>query len=42
MVKLQLNEPLTDEQFALQQPPGAELKNLDQPHPSQGTDGRSQ
>ena len=42
MVKLQLNEPLTDEQFALQQPPGAELKNLDQQHPSQGTDGRSQ
>jgi len=30
MVKLQLNQPLTDEQFALQQPPGAEVVNLDQ------------
>lgn len=30
MVKLQLNQPLTDEQFALQQPPGAEVSNLDQ------------
>ena len=40
IVKLQLNEPLTDEQFALQQPPGAVFTNLDQkaqvtePHPS--------
>jgi len=30
MVKLQLNEPLTDEQFVLQQPPGAEVVNLSQ------------
>jgi outer membrane lipoprotein-sorting protein len=30
MVKLELNRPLTDEQFALQQPPGAETTNLDQ------------
>lgn len=30
MVKLQLNQPLTDEQFALQQPPGAVVTNLDQ------------
>lgn len=30
IVKLQLNQPLTDDQFALQQPPGAELTNLDQ------------
>ena len=30
IVKLQLNQPLTDEQFALQQPPGAEVTNLDQ------------
>jgi outer membrane lipoprotein-sorting protein len=42
MVKLQLNQPLTDEQFALQQPPGSEVVNLDQ-RPSaaqaQGSDG---
>jgi outer membrane lipoprotein-sorting protein len=30
IVKLQLNQSLTDEQFALQQPPGAEVTNLDQ------------
>ena len=29
-VKLSLNQPVTDEQFALQQPPGAEVTNLDQ------------
>jgi outer membrane lipoprotein-sorting protein len=29
-VKLSLNQPLTDEQFALQEPPGAEVTNLDQ------------
>jgi outer membrane lipoprotein-sorting protein len=29
-VKLGLNQPLTDEQFALQQPEGAEVTNLDQ------------
>ena len=29
MVKLQLNQPLTDEQFALQPPPGAQLVTLD-------------
>ena len=42
MVKLQLNQPLTDEQFALQQPPGAEVVNLDQrssTSPAQGSDG---
>jgi outer membrane lipoprotein-sorting protein len=43
MVKLELNKPLTDEQFALQQPPGAETTNLDQKaavqHPeAQGSD----
>ena len=31
MVKLQLNGDLTDEQFALQQPPTAQVVNLDQP-----------
>jgi hypothetical protein len=33
-VKLQLNQPLRDDQFALPQPPGAELVRLDQPPPS--------
>lgn len=44
IVKLQLNEPLTDDQFALQQPPGAVVVNLDQranqTQPAQGTDGK--
>jgi len=31
MVKLEMNRPLTDEQFALAQPPGAEVVHLDQP-----------
>src|SRR5262245_24210139 len=31
MVKLRLNEPLKDEQFALQQPPGSQLVRLDEP-----------
>lgn len=31
IVKLELNKSLTDEQFALQQPPGAEVVRLDQP-----------
>jgi len=34
MVKLQINQPLTDEQFALQQPPGAQVVRLDQPRPA--------
>jgi len=44
IVKLQLNEPLTDDQFALQQPPGAVVVNLDQsPNQAQtlqGADGK--
>jgi outer membrane lipoprotein-sorting protein len=45
IVKLQLNEPLSNDQFALQQPPGAEVVHLDQPHSSQartsnGSDGK--
>jgi outer membrane lipoprotein-sorting protein len=45
IVKLQLNQPLSDDQFALQQPPGAEVVRLDQPQASRaqsssGTDGR--
>ncbi|MCI0348199.1 MAG: DUF4292 domain-containing protein [Acidobacteriales bacterium] len=31
IVKLRLNEPLKDEQFALQQPPGSQLVRLDAP-----------
>jgi Domain of unknown function (DUF4292) len=31
MVKLQLNEPLPDDRFALEQPPGAQVVHLDQP-----------
>jgi len=34
MVKLEINKPLTDDQFALEQPPGAEVVNLDQPNSS--------
>ncbi len=33
--KLVVNEPLRDDQFALQQPVGSQLVNLDQPQPSQ-------
>lgn len=39
IIKLQLNEPLTSEQFALNRPPGAELVNLDEPHPTRASDG---
>jgi hypothetical protein len=35
MVKLQLNGTLTDDQFVLQQPPGAEVLNLAQPEGGQ-------
>src|SRR5580704_773067 len=34
VVKLMMNESLQDDQFALQQPPGTELVNLDQSPPS--------
>jgi outer membrane lipoprotein-sorting protein len=34
MVKLDINKPLTDDQFALDQPPGAHVVHLDQPNPS--------
>lgn len=33
MVKLQINQPLTDDQFVLQQPPGSQVVHLDQPRP---------
>jgi outer membrane lipoprotein-sorting protein len=40
ILKLQLNEPLNDDKFALEQPPGALIVHLDQPQASQvnGTD----
>ncbi len=37
ILKLEINKPLRDDQFALQQPPGAEVVHLDRP-PSQATD----
>ena len=42
IVKLQLNEPLADDKFVLQQPEGAQVVHLDQPQSSQvnGTDGK--
>ena len=33
LLKLEINKPLRDDQFALQQPPGAEVVRLDQPQP---------
>ena len=33
VVKMMINEPLTDDQFVLQQPPASQLIDLDQPHP---------
>jgi outer membrane lipoprotein-sorting protein len=39
MVKLQLNERLNDDQFVLQQPPGAEVVHLDQANPNQARKG---
>ncbi len=39
VLKLDLNRPLTDDQFALEQPPGAEIVHLDQ-HPSPPGQGK--
>lgn len=33
MLKVEINKPLRDDQFALHQPPGAEVVHLDQPQP---------
>ena len=43
MVKLEINKTLIDDQFALEQPPGADVVNLDQPNssPAKTTDGQS-
>jgi outer membrane lipoprotein-sorting protein len=42
LVKVQVNEPLTDDKFVLEQPPGAEVVHLDQPQapPTKGGDSR--
>ncbi|MGA8310299.1 MAG: hypothetical protein WB755_09735 [Terriglobales bacterium] len=42
IVKIQLNEPLPDDKFALEQPPGAQVVHLDQPQSSRvnGADGK--
>jgi outer membrane lipoprotein-sorting protein len=34
ILKLEINKSLTDDQFALEQPAGAEVVRIDQPHPS--------
>jgi hypothetical protein len=34
-VKLQLNQPLSDDQFVLEQPAGADVIHLDRPQASQ-------
>jgi len=43
IIKLEINKALTDDQFALEQPPGADVVHLDQPNPSaaKASDGPS-
>ncbi|MFZ0315225.1 MAG: hypothetical protein WAL85_21175 [Candidatus Korobacteraceae bacterium] len=41
VVKLVMNEPLHDDQFALQQPPGSQLVDLDQPNQSASSNSPS-
>jgi outer membrane lipoprotein-sorting protein len=41
MLKLEINKPLTDDQFALEQPPGAEVVNLNQPSSSGSPEARN-
>ena len=42
ILKLEMNRPLTDDQFALEQPPGAEVVHLDQSHPPVAKSGDGQ
>jgi hypothetical protein len=42
ILKLELNRPLTDDQFALEQPPGAEVVHLDQSHSAAAKSGDGQ
>jgi len=39
MLKVEINKPLKDDQFTLQEPPGAEVVHLDKPHASAGGAG---
>ena len=39
--KLNINQPLTDEQFALSQPPGSQLQRLDNATPTAASNGGS-
>jgi hypothetical protein len=39
--KLTINDPLRDDQFALQQPPGSQLVNLDEPNQSAAANGNA-
>ncbi len=39
--KLTINDPLRDDQFALQQPPGSQLVNLDEPDQSAAANGNA-
>ena len=43
MVKLEINKTLSDDQFALEQPPGADVVHLNQPNstPVKAADGQS-
>jgi hypothetical protein len=42
ILKLEVNHPLTDDQFALEQPPGAEVVHLDQSHSAAAKSGDGQ
>jgi hypothetical protein len=39
--KLTINQPLTDEQFALSQPPGSQLVELDKSPPTAASNGNA-
>jgi hypothetical protein len=39
MLKVEINKPLKDDQFTLQEPPGAEVVHLDKPQASAGGAG---
>ena len=41
MLKLEINKPLKDDQFVLEQPPGAEVVHLDRPRSSAGAPATS-
>jgi hypothetical protein len=41
ILKLEINKPLRDDQFALEQPPGAEVVHLDRPRSSAGAPATS-